>query len=150
MSIVEFLSPEHVMADLATTDKASLLRYLSGKAALAADLPINLVARDILKRETLGSTGMGGGTAIPHARIPGLKRPLGILARLKAAIDFDAVDARPVDIVFLLLLTTAPDGEQLHALASLARKLRDSRVVASIRQAKDPAAMYRALVEEEA
>jgi nitrogen PTS system EIIA component len=149
MPIAGILSPDNVMAKVVAKDKGRLLRDLSERAGAAVQLPGNVVAREILKREALGSTGMGGGVAIPHARIPGLKNPFGILARLKKVIDFEAVDARPVDIVFLLLLTTTQDGEQLNALASIARKLRDPKIVGNIRHASGQAAMYCALVEGE-
>jgi Phosphoenolpyruvate-dependent sugar phosphotransferase system, EIIA 2 len=83
------------------------------------------IAAEILKREELGSTGTGGGVAIPHARIQELNEPFGIFARLNRPIDFQAIDTRPVDLVFLLLLPGDPVGEQLKALATVARKLRD-------------------------
>ncbi len=86
--------------------------------------------------------------AIPHARFTELKKPFGILARLRKPIDFDAVDGRPVDIVFLLLAPTAPEGDQLNALACIARKLRDPRVVSDLRRAKDGGAMFHALTAE--
>ena len=87
---------------------------------------------------------MGGGVAIPHARVRDLQKPFGILVRLSHPIDFDAVDGRPVDIVFLLLLPADPQGEQLNALACAARVLRDSDAVRNLRHAGDDAALYRA------
>jgi nitrogen PTS system EIIA component len=75
----------------------------------------------------LGSTGVGNGVALPHARVPNVERPFGLLARLKQAIDFESVDDQPVDIVFLLLITEAADSAQFDALACIARKLRDPR-----------------------
>jgi PTS system nitrogen regulatory IIA component len=145
MLITDFLAPGNVMAKVGATDKDQLLRDLSQRAGLAVQLPADVIAREILKREALGSTGMGGGIAIPHARIPGLIKPFGILASLRKPIDFESVDARPVDVVFLLLQTTKPDGEQLNALASVARKLRDPDVVAAIRKGRDEAAIYGAI-----
>jgi PTS system nitrogen regulatory IIA component len=150
MLIAEFLSPDDVIVRVTAKDKRQLPRDLSERAASSAQLPGNLVSREILKREALGSTGTGGGIAIPHARIAGLTRPFGMLARLKNAIDFEAVDARPVDIVFLLLLTAGPHDEQLNALASIARKLRDPRIADNIRKGRNEAAIYDALLEGEA
>ena len=66
------------------------------------------------------------GVAIPHARIPNLKKPFGILARLRKPIDFDAIDSQPIDLVFFLLLPATSNGEQLNALACVARKFRES------------------------
>jgi PTS system nitrogen regulatory IIA component len=74
-----------------------------------------------------------------------LKKPFGILARLNKAVDFEAIDSKPVDIVFLLLLPGAGESAQLNALASVARKLRNSEITASIRRANDCAEMYRAI-----
>jgi PTS system nitrogen regulatory IIA component len=150
MLIAEFLSPDDVIDRVTVKGKRQLLHDLSERAASAVRLPGNLVSREILKREALGSTGVGGGIAIQHARIPGLTRPFGILARLKKAIDFEAVDARAVDIVFLLLLTTGQHDEQLNALASIARKLRDPKIAGNIRNGRNEAAMYDALSEGEA
>jgi len=75
-----------------------------------------------------------------------LKGPFGILARLQKAIDFDAIDGQPVDIVFLLLLPTTPAGEQLNALAAVARRLRDPNAVHDLRRAPDSASLHRAMI----
>ena len=143
MNIADFLSPTDTMVERRTLDKVQLLKELAIRAAANCQLAAGLVADAILKREDLGSTGMGGGIAIPHARFPELTRPSGVLVRLKKPIDFDAVDGRPVDIVFLLV---APDSGQLNALACIARGLRDPDVASDLRQAKDGAALYRAIV----
>ena len=90
---------------------------------------------------------MGGGVAIPHARIADVKRPFGLLARLKSAIEFDAIDHQPVDLVFLLLLPTAPAGEQLNALALVARTLRDADTARNARRATDPSGLYAAMAQ---
>ena len=111
----DFLSPEHTLIDVGASGKADLLRDLSGRAAVALDVAADRIASELLKRGDLGSTGTGGGVAVPHARMPEVRRPFGILVRLKNPIDFDAIDSRPVDIVFLLLLPVAPEGDQLQA-----------------------------------
>jgi nitrogen PTS system EIIA component len=98
-----------------------------------------------LKREELGSTGTGGGVALPHARVESLNRAFGILARLNKPIDFEAIDGRPVDLVFLLLLAANPVGEQLKALASAARKLRNPASLRDLRAASGSAGLYDAM-----
>ena len=104
---------------------------------------------ELAKREELGSTGMGGGVAIPHARFNQVAKPFGMLARLRKPLDFDAVDGEPVDIVFLLLLPeAAAAGDQLGALALIARKLRNSKITAALRDARDSADLYRALTSD--
>jgi PTS system nitrogen regulatory IIA component len=143
MQISDFLSPANVLPDVRTPNKARLLQELSGWAASACQLDAGLVSGEIMKRERLGSTGLGEGIAIPHARIDGLGKPFGVLARLHNAIDFAAIDGKPVDIVFFLLLPAKAQGEQLTALASVARKLRDSEVISNLRRAADGSQVYR-------
>ena len=145
MIIADFLSAADVLVKVAAADKGHLLRDLAHLAEPAVHLPGNVIAREILKRESLGSTGMGGGIAIPHALIPGLAKPFGMLARLKKAIAFEAIDGRPVDVVFLLLLSQAQAEESRNALATIARQLRDPAVVRNIRKGRDQAAIYAAL-----
>jgi PTS system nitrogen regulatory IIA component len=145
LDISDFLAPTDVIVDLRASDKDQLLRELSQRAAAALDLDVEAVTAEILKREQLGSTGMGDGVAIPHARIPNLSRPFGMLARLRREIDFAAIDERPVDLVFLLLLPGAAEGEQLNVLASVARRLRDPSVAASVRKALDGDSAYAAI-----
>jgi PTS system nitrogen regulatory IIA component len=144
MEIKDFLSPDDALIRVRAPDKSRLLQDLAARAASALGLDANLVAIELLKREALGSTGTGDGVAIPHARISDLKKPFGTLVRLKHAIDFDAIDGQPVDIVFLLLLPQS-QGDPLNALASVARKLRDPEAVRRIRNAADDAELYRAI-----
>jgi len=148
MQIADFLSPDDTLCNVRAADKDRLLRELTGRAANALRLDAAVLADAIAQRERIGSTGMGDGIAIPHARIADLSKPFGLLARLRRAIDFAAIDGQPVDIVFLLLLPSAAHGEQLTALASVARRLRDAQVTADLRDAADGAALYRAIVAE--
>ena len=145
MQIGDFLSPGNVVLDFRAADKHELLQQLSTQAAAGAGLDGNEVVTKLMKREELGSTGVGNGVALPHARIPGLKAPFGLLARLRQAIDFDAIDDQPVDIVFLLLLPETENGEQLNALACAARALRDSESLCSIRKSPDCETVYQAI-----
>src|SRR5262249_13301327 len=145
MDIKDFLSPADTHVDMRASDKTRLLQELSRRAAASLDLPPEQVSAEILKRETLGSTGTGGGVAIPHPRIQGLTKTFGIFARLNKPIDFEAIDGRPVDLVFLLLLPAKPVGEQLKALAAVARKLRDPACLRELRSAGGSAALYDAM-----
>src|SRR5579863_6456621 len=149
MKISEFLSADNVMTDATAADKKKLLSELARKAGAIVDvLPERLLA-ELVKREELGSTGMGGGVAIPHARFHQVAKPFGMLVRLRKPIDFDAVDGEPVDIVFLLLLPeAAPTGDQLGALASIARRLRNAKIAAALRKAPDSAETYRILTAD--
>lgn len=147
MKISDFLSPPGVMLDIRTSDKTQLLRQLSTQAALAAGLNPEEVTAQIVKREALGSTGVGDGVALPHARLAELKAPFGFLARLRQGIAFEAIDDQPVDIVFLLLLPASANGEQLNALACVARALRNTQTLERIRKAADSGAAFQALNE---
>jgi len=142
VKISDFLSPAYVMLDLRASDKDSLLHELSASAASALGLDAVAVSNQIAKREELGSTGVGHGVALPHARLKNLKAPFGLLARLRRPIDFAAIDDKPVDIVFLLLLPDAADSAQLNALACVARMLRDDDVLASIQRATGVSSLY--------
>jgi PTS system nitrogen regulatory IIA component len=145
MDIKELLAPAHALVDVRADDKTGLLEQLAERAATARNVAAERVSSELLKREQLGSTGVGGGVAIPHARLPELKRPFGVLARLRRAVDFESIDGQPVDLVFMLLLPTASAGEHLNALAAAARKLRDPGVLAQLRRASDGAALYQAM-----
>src|SRR5262245_64849834 len=103
MEIADFLAPSEVVIDLRVSDKRRLLAELARLASAKLDLAADTVSSALLQREALGSTGTGGGIALPHARLVGVKRPFALLARLAKAIDFDAIDGRPVDIVCLLV-----------------------------------------------
>jgi PTS system nitrogen regulatory IIA component len=147
MDIRDFLSPDDTALDVPAPDKARLLRELARRAAARLGLDRDAVAAQILKREELGSTGVGKGVALPHARIEGLRKPFGMLVRLKMPLAFEAIDERPVDIVFLLL-APPEEGSQLNALAGVARRLRDDETLRAVRQARTAAALYEAIAGE--
>ena len=99
MKVSDFLSAADVTIHAALADKTKLLDELARRAAAAVDLDPVLVLAELEKREELGSTGMGGGVAIPHARFHQLRAPFGMLVRLKKPIAFEAVDGKPVDTI---------------------------------------------------
>lgn len=147
MNIQSFLSADNTAIDIRASDKAGLLKDIAARAASALHLSADAVAHEIEKRDELGSTGIGGGVSIPHARFRDVKKPFGLLVRLKHAIEFDAVDGQPVDIVFLLLLPASSQLDQLNALAAVARKLRDRDVLRKLRSAASGAELYQAATE---
>jgi len=137
--------PDAVLANLKASGKKALLAELASRAATLFKLDERRLFDRLLERERLGSTGIGGGIAIPHARMSTLAKPLGLFARLAHPIDFDSIDERPVDIVFLL---TAPEGagaDHLKALARIARLLRDQDVAKKLRASRDAQAIYSVL-----
>ena len=149
MNASDLIAPSCVLDDVRADDKWALLRLLADRAAAAAGLDPARVAEALEARERLGSTGVGGGIALPHARFPELVRPIGYLARLRRPLDFEAVDERPVAFVCLALLPAAREGDQLVALACLSRRLRDPDTLARLREAGDAAELHRALVGPE-
>ncbi|KAF0186719.1 MAG: PTS system, nitrogen regulatory IIA component [Alphaproteobacteria bacterium] len=144
MNIEEFLSPTDVLVDIRASDRARLIHDLASRAAAAQGLDAASITQELMKREALGSTGMGSGIAVPHARLNEVRRPFGLLARLKRPIDFDAIDGCAVDLVFLLLLPLA-QSENLNALAAVARKLREPDRLDRMRRAADAASLFREL-----
>ena len=146
MKISDLLSPTDTMIDVRGSNKRQLLQNLAARAAATLGRPVDQVAPFLLKREELGSTGIGKGVAIPHARLPDLQRPYGVFARLRPAIDFDAIDGQPVDIVLVLLLPAAAEHEALGALALVARTLRSPENLVRLRGAKNASELYSALL----
>jgi PTS system nitrogen regulatory IIA component len=146
MNISDLLSPADVMIDVRASNKQRLLQELAAKAAGKLGLPVNQVAPYLLKREELGSTGIGRGVAIPHARLPNLQKPFGLLAKLKQPMEFDAIDGQSVDIVFVLLLPAVADDKQIGALALVARTLRPPENLIRLRGAKNTAELYSAVL----
>ena len=146
MKISDLLSPKDVLVDVRTANKRQLLQELAARAADSLGLRVDQVAPYLTKREELGSTGIGRGVAIPHARLPDLQRPFGLLAKLRHPIEFEAIDGRAVDIVFVLLLPAAVESGQLEALALAARVLRPPENLVRLRDAKNASELYAAIV----
>ena len=145
MKISDLLSPADVTIDVRASNKALLLQEFAARTAAGLGLPADRVVSYLLKREELGSTGIGKGVAIPHARLPDLQRPCGLLAKLKQPIEFDAIDGQAVDILFVLLLPAAAETEALAALALVARTLRPPENLARLRAAKTASELYAAI-----
>jgi len=141
------IGPEAVLASLKASGKKALLAELASRAAAVFTLDERRLFDRLLERERLGSTGIGGGIAIPHARIASLAKPVGLFARLAHPIDFDAIDERPVDIVFLLAAPEGAGADHLKALARVSRLLRDRALVDKLRATGNAEALYALLVE---
>lgn len=146
----DLLTPETILSGLTPRTKKTLFQQLAAAAGPAYGLDAKLVAERLAAREKLGSTGFGGGVAIPHAKIEGLRHVVGVFARLDHAIDFDAVDDLPVDLVFALLSPIGAGAEHLKALARISRALRDRHFTAKLRGAGSQDALFVLLSEVEA
>ncbi len=138
----DLLSPQAVAAGVTVQSKKLLFQQLATLAGRVTGLSADVIADRLAERERLGSTGFGGGIAIPHGRIDGLASVTGIFVRLNAAVDFGAIDGLPVDLLFLLLSPSGAGTEHLKALARVSRRLRDRAFVAKLRGAGSPDALY--------
>src|SRR5215472_18988129 len=132
--------------DLSVPSKRALLHDLARRAALVLKVDDDIIFNALLKREELGSTGVGNGVAIPHVRLEQVKKPFGIMARLRHPIDFNAVDGQAVDLVCLVLLSKENDGAQLNALAGVARRLRMPDVLEDLRRAPNRVVLYNVMI----
>ena len=138
----DLLSPQAIQAAMVVPNKKALFQQLAGQAAKLVEADARLIVDRLVERERLGSTGFGGGIAIPHGKIDGLDRVVGLFARLSTPIDFAAIDDLPVDLVFLLLSPLEAGVEHLKALARVSRRLRDKAFVAKLRGAGSEDALY--------
>lgn len=135
MKISEIVSPESVFIDMKANNKRHLLQELAEKAAGYAGIDKRVAVDSVWERENLGSTGYGNGTAFPHARIDGLKKVVAVFGRLSQPIDFNAVDGKPVDLVFLLISPENSGADHLTALATVSRVLKNPDICEKLRQA---------------
>jgi PTS system nitrogen regulatory IIA component len=150
VDLSDLVTPQSVIATLDASNKKAALQSLCDRASEILGLPSIEIFNVIIQRERLGSTGLGGGVAIPHARLPNLKQSVGVFARLKAPIDFESVDDEPVDIIMLLLAPENAGADHLRALARVSRLLRDQRTVEKLRGCRDRSAIYAVLTEKSA
>ena len=142
----EILSPRAIVAAMQVRNKKFLFQQLAQIAAELTGADPRRIVERLNDREKLGSTGFGGGVAIPHGKLEGLDHVVGVFARLVQPIEFGAIDEMPVDLVFLLLSPPDAGVEHLKALASVSRQLRDRSFVAKLRGAGSDDALYALLI----
>ena len=146
----DLLVRETVSGDVLVSGKKQLFQKLADIAQAAHGLSSDTVFERLMERERIGSTGFGGGIAIPHAKIDGLDKVHALVLTLEPAIPFEAVDDIPVDIVFSLLSPADSGAEHLKTLARVSRYLRSGLNAARIRGAGSDEALFALLVGEEA
>lgn len=146
----DLLAHDAVVAGAHAASRKTLFQQLGAIADRAYGLDPRLVAERLTDRERLGSTGFGGGIAIPHAKVDGLRRVLGAFVRLDRPVDFGAVDELPVDLVFMMLSPAGSGAEHLKALARVSRMLRDRDFAEKLRGAGSTDALYALLAGVEA
>lgn len=135
MTISALLSPQRIFIDTEITSKKKLLELIANIVADQTQLSESSIYNNLLNRERLGSTGLGHGFAVPHARIEQLDRTLGCFFRLKQAVNFEAPDNQPVDLVFTIIIPEEATEEHLVILSSLARLFSRPEVCDDIRSA---------------
>ena len=112
MELKDIVASTRVALDVQAAGKTDLIQLLADRAAEALNMSAETIAAAVAKREELGSTGFGGGVAIPHARLSQIRQPFSLLVRLSSPIDFEAIDSHKVDLVWLLLLPLASQSDQ--------------------------------------
>ena len=147
MELATILSPDAVIPHLKVNSKKQALQELSRNASDLTGLEQRDVFGVLIERERLGTTGVGGGIAIPHGKMANLQRLHAVFARVDRAIDFDAIDGRPVDLIFLLLAPQAAGADHLKALARVSRMLRDTRFCEKLRGCDSRDAIYALLTQ---
>ena len=150
MRLSEILDPGAVKVLPKASSKKRLFCDLSKVAAALHGLDYDATLSALQEREALGTTGVGDGVALPHARLAGLERVHGVFVRLEAPLEFDATDRRAVDLVFALFAPEGAGVAHLKALALVSRTLREAPLRAKLRANADPQVLYTILTESPA
>ena len=150
MQLTDILDPNAVKVLGGCTSKKRLFHDIGSLADTAYEIDPSAIIDALIEREGLGPTGVGKGIALPHARLPDLKRVHGLFLRLEKPLDFEAVDRQPIDLVFALVAPEDAGVEHLKALALVSRTLRDQDVCAKLRANADPSTLYTILTEQSA
>lgn len=147
MKISDIIAVENIVLLEGATSKRQLISNLTARASNITGIDSRTLFDIVLERENLGSTAFGGGSALPHGRIPLLNKIYGVFAKLDNGIDFDASDKAPVDLVFLLLSPENSGADHLTALAQVSKIIRDEESCKKLRAAKDAQEIYKILAE---
>lgn len=142
MDLISLLQPNAVRIATSFTSKKRLFQEMGEVSASAYGLDANDVVNSLLERESLGPTGVGDGIALPHARMAGVDRVVGLFVRCEKPLDFGAVDRKPVDLVFGLLAPEGAGVEHLKALALVSRTMRNDPLCEKLRANNDAATLH--------
>jgi nitrogen PTS system EIIA component len=148
MNIGDLLDRGAISPRVSAQAKRQALSVIAEIAARSFGLKAPEVFDALMEREAAGSTGVGQGVAVPHAKLAGLTRLRGVFVRLEQPVDFEAVDDQPVDLLFALFAPPQAGAEHLRALASVSRLLRHADLRKQLRQAQSPDAIHALLVRE--
>jgi len=147
MEFSNLLKPEAIRIFSSVSSKKRLLHDLAGIAEMCYHTDYANTVEALIDREALGPTGVGGGIALPHARLENLNHVVGAMILLESPVEFDAIDKQPVDVIFSLFAPKTAGVEHLKALALVSRTLREQSVVAKLRSNPDPTTLYTILTE---
>ena len=147
MELADLLTPRSIIPALKVKSKKQALQELAELGEAVTGRPGREILEGLLQRESLGSTGLGGGVAIPHAKFKDLDRIHCLFARLETPIEFEALDNEPVDLIFVLLAPEHASGDHLKALARISRSLREPKAPDRLRSARDRAGLYAILTQ---
>jgi len=138
----DLIAPDAILPRLAATSRRQALQLMAEALAKSAGVDARAAFDAVLIRERLAGTGMGEGVAIPHAPVAGIDRPVGAFARLEPPQDFEALDGRPADLVFMLLAPPDKGADHLKALARISRFLRRGEMREKLRAARGADELY--------
>ena len=136
MKITDILKPSHILLDEAITSKKQVLEIIAKTASSVTNCEQQIIFDALVERERLGTTGIGKGVAIPHARLAGLTELYCTFLRVKP-VDFESVDSKPVDLIFCLLVPEESGADHLKALARISKLLRNEDICTLLRNAKN-------------
>ena len=148
MTLTDLITREAILPSMKVGSKKQALQELSERASRQCGVPVREIFDVLHQRERLGSTGIGNGIAIPHGKLAKVERIFGVFARIEKPIDFESLDAEPVDLVLLLLAPEKAGADHLKALARAARLLRSQSVTAKLRSTRDAGMIYSILADE--
>lgn len=148
MNIGDFLDRAAISTRLSAANKKKALAVIAEIAARNFALDAGEVLEALTEREAAGSTGVGHGVAVPHARLEGLSRMRGVFVRLDQPVEFESVDDQPVDLLFALFAPKNAGAEHLRALARVSRSLRQGELREQLRKARSADAVHALLVQD--
>ncbi|WP_158742992.1 PTS sugar transporter subunit IIA [Acidisphaera sp. L21] len=150
MRLTDIIKPDRILLGLRAADKAQALAEIAKRASAHLPIEASTILTALSAREKLGSTGFGRGFALPHVRIQGLEKLFGLLVRLAKPIEYEAIDGKSVDILFLLLIPVDKGNDHVAALAAVSRAMRDETTLAAVRKAGSAALLFDDLAATEA
>ena len=153
MKFSDFVAVEAIRPNIAATSKEGVIREMTQSLVDAGKIAANemeSIVKAIMKREDLGSTGIGRGVAVPHTKHPSVNRLIGTVAISQGGVDFESLDGDPVQLFFLMVSPPDRPGDHLRALENISRQLRDDSFCKTLKEATGPQDVWRLLEEADA